>query len=422
MRVLFVSLSEKSHLYCMTPLAWALSAAGHEVRVAATPLLTETTTRAGLTAVPVGQDTGIHRDMTAYRQTQDIETANWSRTEPGEVDWETLKFRYDISVPYGIAAYNDPMVDDLVAVAESWQPDLVVRDPLAYAGGIAARVAGAAHARLLWCADVWGRSRSTYLEMLESAPEGERTDPLRAWMTGHCERFALEYDEDLLSGHFTFDSMPHSLRLPTDLDVLDMRYVPYNGPAVVWDWLRAPVERPRICLTLGASNTEDYGGDYVSVGEILTALGDLDVEVVAALVGAQREELEAVPENARVVESVALNTLLPSCSAIIHHGGFGSYSAALAYGVPQLVLSTYISDHELRGNGLQNAGAGAFSHWKDGDAAFVRDTVRRMVEEPSYAAAARRLQAEAADLPSPHELVPALEQATAKYGGRSATA
>lgn len=415
MRVLFVSLAEKSHLYCQAPLAWALTAAGHEVRVASTPPLTETTTRAGLTAVPIGQKTDIHEQMTAHPETQDIETANWSHTEHTNVTWEELSFRYNISVNYGIGAYNDPMIDDLVEVAREWQPDLIIRDPLAYAAGIAARVCGAAHARLMWCADVWGRSRRTYLDMLPSAPEDERTDPMAEWLAARCEPFGVEHDEELVNGHFTLDTMPHSLRLPTDLNVLDMRYIPYNGRAVVEDWLREPPARPRVCLTLGASNTEDYGTDFVSVPDILTALGDLDVEVVATLAGDQADKLPALPDNARVVSGVALNTLLPSCSAIIHHGGFGSYATALAYGVPQLILTTSVSDHELRATGLRDAGAGEFAHWRKADSGFVRDAVSRLVSDPSYAESARALQAEGAALTSPQQLVPALERAVEEY-------
>lgn len=410
MRILFVSLSEKSHLYCMAPLAWALGAAGHEVRVASTPLLTETVTRAGLTAVPVGHDHGIYQDMTSYRDSQDYETANWSRTGPDEITWDELRLRYELSVPYGFATYNDSMIDDLAAFAQSWKPDLVIRDPLAYAGAIAARTCGAAHARLLWCADVWGRSRRTYLELMAQVPEEERSDPLTEWLTARAEPFGVTCDEELLNGQFTLDSLPPSLRLPSDLHEVSMRYVPYNGPAVVWDWLREAPKRPRVCLTLGSSNTEGYGGDYVSVPDILDALSDLDVEVVAALVPAQRERIGAVPDNARAVDSVALNTLLPSCSAVIHHGGYGSYSTALAYGVPQLILSTSISDHELRGRSLQDAGAGIFAHHREADAEQVRGHVQRLVGESGYGEAAEGLRAEAAAMPSPQALVPVLER------------
>ncbi|RLL68630.1 activator-dependent family glycosyltransferase [Streptomyces sp. Z26] len=423
MRVLFVSLAEKSHLYCQAPLAWALTAAGHEVRVASTSLLTETTTRAGLTAVPVGEvNTLLHEQMAAHPWTQDIETANWSRTEQGDISWKDIKFRYDISVNHGVTAYNDPMIDDLVAVAREWRPDLVIRDPLAYAGGIAARACDAAHARLLWCADVWARTRHTYLAMLPDAPPEEQNDPLAEWLTDRCAAAGVEYDEELANGRFTLDTMPPSLRLPSDLDVVDMRYVPYNGHAVVTEWLREKPARPRVCLTLGTSNSEDYGTDFVSVPDICEALADLDVEVVCTLSEAQIEKLGTLPGNARAVHGVALNTLLPTCSAIIHHGGFGSYATALAHGVPQLVLSTYISDHQLRGTGLRDAGAGDFAHWKDADAAYVRDAVRRLVEEPSYAEAARALQAEAARLPSPAELVARLEEVVAEHRAERAAA
>ncbi|GGP00816.1 glycosyl transferase [Wenjunlia tyrosinilytica] len=414
MRVLFVSLSEKSHLYCMTPLAWALTVAGHEVRVASSPRLTEAITRTGLTALPVGRDHDIYRDMTAYRDSQDYKTANWSRCEPGQVDWSELRERYELSVPYAFAVYNDSMIDDLAAFAQSWRPDLVVRDPLAYSGAIAARISGAAHARLMWCEDVWGRTRRTFLELMESVPEAERVDPLADWLTSRSEPFGFSCDEEMLHGEATIVSLPGSLqRLPGQSRELAMRHIPYNGDAVVWDWLRESPKRPRVCLSLGSSNTEDYGGDYVSVPDILEALADEDLEVVAALLPAQRERLGEVPANARVVDSVALHTLLPTCSAIIHHGGYGTYATALVNGVPQLILSTSVSDHEMRGESLRDSGAGVYLHHREAGAEEVLGQVRRMIAEPGFTDCAERLRAESAAMPSPHELVPVLERMVA---------
>ncbi|MFJ6725180.1 activator-dependent family glycosyltransferase [Streptomyces sp. NPDC091281] len=410
MRVLFVTLSEKSHIYLMAPLAWALTAAGHDVRVASQPMATDTITRAGLTAVPVGSDHGIHHDMAAYRDSQDYRTANWSRCERPEVDWPELRERYALSVPYAFAVYNDSMIDDLAAFAQGWRPDVVVRDPLAYAGAVAARIAGAAHVRLMWCADVWGRTRQTYLELLAEQPESERTDPLAEWLAARSEPFGFSCDEEMLHGQATVSTLPASLALPTASPELPMRHIPYNGRAVVWDWLREAPKRPRVCVSLGASNTEDYGGDYVSVPQILDALADDDVEVVAALLPAQREALGALPGNARAVDSVALHTLLPTCSAVIHHGGYGSFATAMAHGVPQLVLSTLVSDHELRGRALQRQGAGAYFHHRDVTADKVRDHVRRLTTEPGPAEAARRLRAEAEAMPSPGEVVTSLER------------
>jgi glycosyltransferase (activator-dependent family) len=414
MRVLFVSLSEKSHLFCMTPLAWALTAAGHEVRVASSPRLTQTITGTGLTAVPVGRDHDIYKNMAAYRESQDFASSNWSRCEIGQVDWAELRERYELSVPYAFAVYNDSMVADLAAYADSWKPDLVIRDPLAYAGAIAARVSGAAHARLMWCADVWGRTRDTFMQLRSQLPEAERVDPLADWLTEQSRPFGFDCDEEMLHGQATLTSLPPSLRtFPGASTELSMRHIPYNGNAVVWDWLREDAKRPRVCLSLGASNTEDYGGDYVSVRDILETLSGEDIEVVAALLPAQREQLGAVPDNARVVDSVALHTLLPSCSAIIHHGGYGSYATALVQGVPQLILTTSVSDHVLRAEALQDSGAGLYLHHRDATADRVLSGIRRMVGEPVFADAASRLRAESDGMPSPHELVPVLEQLAA---------
>ncbi|GAA2590751.1 activator-dependent family glycosyltransferase [Streptomyces tubercidicus] len=414
MRVLFAGLSEKSHVNCMVPLAWALTAAGHEVRVVTAPALTGIVTGTGLVAAPVGRDHELHEAMKLAPETQDQELANWSRMGPDEVDWPTIRSRYEIGVPYGFALYNDPVIDDTVALAQSWRPHLVVCDPLAYAGAIAARVSGAVDVRLLWSANVYGRARRTYVDLMGQAPPEERVDPLADWLDERGAPFGVSCDEELINGHYTIDTLPPSLRLPGALRELPMRFVPYNGEAVWWPWLREAPERPRVCLTLGTTNTEAYGGDYVSVPVILDALAGLDIEVVAALLPQQREALGDIPANARAVEGVALDTLLPSCSAVIHHGGFGTFATALVNAVPQLALSTTVADLEWRGRSLERAGAGIFAHHSEVTADLVLRHTRQILDDPGFASAARRLRDESAAMPSPRDMVATLEQLVAE--------
>ncbi|WP_405887182.1 activator-dependent family glycosyltransferase [Streptomyces sp. NBC_01136] len=414
MRVLFAGLSEKSHLYTMVPLAWAFVTAGHDVLVAGSPSMTPAVTAAGLVAAPVGSDHALHADMAGSRDSQDADVANWSRLGPGQVDWPTLRERYEISVPWGFARYNEPVMDDMVALARDWRPDLVIRDPLAYAGAVAARVCGAAHARLLWCADVYGQARRTFVELARDVPETERVDPLAEWIDDRARSYGVACDEELLNGQFTIDTLPPSLRPPSALHQLSMRYLPYNGAAVQWDWLREEPKQPRVCVTLGSTNTEAYGGDYVPVDDILRALGGLDIDVVAALMPEQAEQLgDDLPPNVRAVSGIALKTLLPTCSAVVHHGGWGSFSTALVNGVPQLALSTNVADQELRGRSLEKAGAGIFVHHSDVDAGQVLADTRLLLQEPAFAAAARRLRDESAAMPSPHALVAHMERLVA---------
>lgn len=80
------------------PLAWALRTAGHEVRVAARPPLTDSITRAGLTAVPIGRDPEPATVM-AEAGPRDLRPPRDRRTrrvlpllEPDLVLWETFTF------------------------------------------------------------------------------------------------------------------------------------------------------------------------------------------------------------------------------------------------------------------------------------------------------------------------------------------
>ncbi|MFE9117172.1 glycosyltransferase [Streptomyces sp. NPDC007172] len=98
--------------------------------------------------------------------------------------------------------------------------------------------------------------------------------------------------------------------------------------------LREPPAGRRVCLTLGLSFREVMGGDQASVPDLLEALAGLDAEVVATLDAGQLAEVGRVPDKVRVVDFVPLAALLPSCSAIVHQGGFGTAQNALAHGVP----------------------------------------------------------------------------------------
>src|SRR5689334_3908713 len=55
-RALFVTCNAPGHLFTMVPLAWAMQAAGHDVRVAGLPSCAKPTSGAGLIPVPVGAD------------------------------------------------------------------------------------------------------------------------------------------------------------------------------------------------------------------------------------------------------------------------------------------------------------------------------------------------------------------------------
>ncbi|MET7641835.1 activator-dependent family glycosyltransferase [Streptomyces sp. NPDC005438] len=409
MRVLFATIPEKSHLYCMTPVAWAMRAAGHEVRVASCVEFEDVIARTGMTAVSVGTNDTITAAMSANRHTQVEERVSFNELDPAKLNWKDELERIQLAA-YGSAMYNEPMIDGLVEFARSWRPDLVVWDPLTYAGPIAAGVVGAAHARSLCFADVWVMKRQLFRKLYEEAPPEERRDPLGDWLEERASELGGTFTEEFTTGQLTLDPLPESLGIATEARRTPIRFVPYNGPAVVPDWLRVPPERPRVCMSLGASNTERYGGDYVSKDELLSALAELDIDVVAALLPAQAREVGPLPDNVRVAESVPLHALLPSCSALIHHGGFGSYANALVYGVPQMTVTTTVADQIYRAEGLERQGAGLLLERSQVTPEGVRDGIARILEDEDFARNSRRLRDQAVSRPSPSEVVPVLER------------
>ncbi|MER5649375.1 activator-dependent family glycosyltransferase [Streptosporangium sp. NPDC002524] len=417
MRVLFATHAEKSHFLGMVPLAWALRNAGHEVRVASQPELTDVVTGAGLTAVPVGRDHRLRRfSKLLERVAPGAPAFDMAEDRPEVLTWEHLTWGYGGVVPWWWRVVNDPMTAELTAFCREWEPDLVIWEPLTYAGGVAAKACGAAHARFMWGLDLFARMRGHYLRVKEQRPPGDRQDVLAEWLGEWAAKAGTTFSEDLTTGHFTIDYTPTSLRLDLPHTYLPLRYIPYNGTAVIPPWLHTPPDKPRVCLTLGTSATERLDGYSVDVQDILTHLADLDIEVVATLPEKQQAELHHIPDNTRLVSFVPLHALTPTCSAMIHHGGGGSFSTSLVNAVPQLILADMF-DAPLKGELLTRQGAGLTLHSSKATGPHVREHLLRLLREPSFTHAAHQLRQETLATPGPNQLVPHLEKLTAQHRG-----
>ncbi|MFJ5142294.1 activator-dependent family glycosyltransferase [Streptomyces sp. NPDC088707] len=417
MKILFVSMPHPTHFQPMLPLAWALRAAGHEVRVAGHPDLTETSTGAGMTAVPVGTpawyaddpyEPALYGRLMGAGASDFLGSFDWPMSDASVWGWEGLLGLEKVLVP---ALYtginNDPMIEELLAYARHWQPDLVVWEQLTVAGAVVAELLGVPHARFVYGLDFIGRAREAFLRRYEEQPEAHREDPTREWFEPVMLRHGGSWTERLRTGGFTIDTSVPSTRLDTGGPVEGLRYVPYNGASVVPEWLREPAGRRRVCLTLGRSNELENTG--TTVVEILGGLASLDVEVVATLGAEEAAGLGPLPDNVRLVDFVPLHDLLPTCAAVVHHGGIGSRLTAVHHGVPQLVLG-YGYDTWMIAQRQEELDAGLALAAADATAGSVRDHVARLLDEPRFAAGAARMRDELLAQPSPADLVAVLER------------
>ncbi|WP_405987793.1 nucleotide disphospho-sugar-binding domain-containing protein [Streptomyces sp. NBC_00986] len=314
MRILFVA-HGPAHVPWIVPLAWASRLAGHEVRVAARPQSVARVTAAGLIAVPIGDsaagDAFIRRTAPLTGERPKRLPATWPS---GPLGWSEERRLHWSDQVLGLA---DSLADDMVDFARFWRPDLVVYDVGAVVGLVAAAAVGVPALAHSWCQPLG----LYFLHEDEVPPTYPRL----------FERFGAE---PRIGTDTWIDCTPPALHTPHPVPRIPMRYVPYNGPGEVPDWLREEPKRPRICVTGGitTSTVDDFGR------QLLDEAAEVDADVVMAVTRPEAFDGLTLPGNVRLTGWVPLGALLPTCSGLVQHGGAGSTMTALAYGVPQLVV------------------------------------------------------------------------------------
>ncbi|WP_109002365.1 nucleotide disphospho-sugar-binding domain-containing protein [Streptomyces rishiriensis] len=398
MRILFTAYAARPHFYPMAPLAWACLNAGHEVRFASTPSLMDTVNESGLPGVSVGED---------------IDADSWYRRgtfvpKPADPDEPEINAWMRVTDQLAEKQFSvcEHMVDGLVDYCRKWRPDLIVHDPVTFAGPVAGAVLG-----LPTVSHLYGLARLLRLDIKDWVGTEHRQ--------GYLDLFDRWGVEPLLDPDAWIDPCPPGLRWPGQHEInrVQMRYIPYNGPGVAPSWLLEPPSRPRVVVTWGTSQQKKLGVGIIELfGRIARSAASLDVEVVLT-VGAMdpehRGHLGELPDNVRAVDWLPLSALVQSSQAIVHTGGTGVMMTSAAYGVPQLGI-TKIPEGRFNVERLVAVGAGRHLPQDEVDAPSVRDHLSALLEDASHRDAAGALRQEIEEQPLPASVVPALEEIVAK--------
>jgi MGT family glycosyltransferase len=165
---------------------------------------------------------------------------------------------------------------------------------------------------------------------------------------------------------------------------------------------------PTVYVTLGTVFNE------LSVFRVLLdALAGVDCNAIAT-VGPRSDptELAPFPDNAHVERYISQSLVLPRSSVAVTPGGSGSTLAALAHGLPMLVVPQGADQFD---NAAQCAALGASRVLVPSDVSTeaVRAAVVVLLEDPSYSERAGTVAAEVAAMPDPEELVSTLAAAAA---------
>ena len=293
----------------------------------------------------------------------------------------------------------EAMAADLLAVARSWRPDLVVHEDSEQGSWIAAERLGVPHIALQ--ATAW---RGNHMRA-SRVPLGR----LRA-------RYGLPVDAELLRWHAAgfLTTRPPSLRNPDDAMPAATRPLrPDASDEVVastpaWVAERDPSLR-RVAITLGTAVPDRAE----TLAPLAAAFADLEAEIVVTTgPGVDVDALGAVPRNVRVAAWVPMSRLLPTCDVVAFHGGSGTMLAALSVGVPLIVMPV-AADQPENADRCVAAGVGVTLGTAERDPASVRRAVELVLGTPEYAVAAGRVRDEIRAMPPPPAVLPELERLVA---------
>jgi UDP:flavonoid glycosyltransferase YjiC (YdhE family) len=365
MKVLVVSTPGAGHVIPLVPIIGALLAGGNEVVVASGPEAAPIVEKTGARFAPAGRSQAEWMARLATRV----------RGNPGDGLAPERILHYFL--PRAFAEIGtDEMIDDVLRHGRELAPDLVLFEAFALAGPLVAELLG-----VPGVAHMFGPLPP--IETVELA--NDAVSPI--WRAFGCDApgWAGMYR------HLTIQICPPSLdvaRVPTG-ETLRLRPTPLPLEP------RTTSTPPRVYVSFGTLFNANL--DLFRVA--LEALADEPVDVVMT-VGRDQDPaaLAPFPANVRVERFIPQAELLPSCAAVVHHGGAGTMFGALAHGVPQVILPQGADNYE-NAQMCERAGAAVALHPDDVTPANLAASVQRVLHNATYADSSGRLADEIASMP-----------------------
>jgi UDP:flavonoid glycosyltransferase YjiC (YdhE family) len=153
-----------------------------------------------------------------------------------------------------------------------------------------------------------------------------------------------------------------------------------------WEWLDP--RRQHVLVTVGTLAQDVVGDFYSRMLEALRPLGDR----LQAIVIAPDGTLGDLPEHVLARPRVPVVELMPRLDAVVSHAGLNTVCEALAHAVP-LVLAPYTSDQPITTAQVVASGAAIRVRIDRTPPEQLREAVLAVLDDPSYRAAAERVQA-----------------------------
>lgn len=366
------------HLNPLLPLATAFRQAGWELLVSTAPDLAEVAERHGFPAAATGLGQG------------DIEAALMARRPDIACLPERERLAAVLPAMFvDIAARS--RISETIELVDRWRPDLVLHDVTEFAAPLAAIRAGVPHV-------------AHGVGLIGPTP------PLLAALRPAVDRLAAEHgvDDGLDRWRATtyLDLCPPSLRspaAPSFARVLPVR--PQPARAARRDCLPAALGAmpfPRtVHLTLGTVVNRTSG----LLETLLAGVTEQPVNVVLT-VGPDRDPaaLGPLPPSVLAARYLPHSLLLDQCAAVVCHAGAGTLLAALAHGLPT-VLVPVGAEQALNAQLAAAAGVAVVVPADAATPAAVAAALARVLDDPQFTSRAIATAAEISAMPAAETVV-----------------
>jgi UDP:flavonoid glycosyltransferase YjiC (YdhE family) len=310
-RLLFTVRSGLGHLHPMMPTAMAARARGHEVAFAGGESLRGAVERSGFTFFGVGLD--LATEAAAERLAPEL--VGLVGKERAAMYWRK------------IFAGREPIraVPELVELASSWSPDVVVRDDTNFAGCIAAERLGLVHAavhtvayRPLLYELVAGQLSERRAEV-GLLPDPDLSMPFRYL-------YLSSFPPGFLDPAVAMPATTHYLR-PNPFDD--------SGEEELPAWAAELGDAPLVFVSLGTIVNQRSA----VFDTLIRALRDLPVKLIVT-VGRDQDPHQFGPQpgNVHIERYLPQTQLFPMCSVVVTHGGSGTITGALTAGLPMVIV------------------------------------------------------------------------------------
>lgn len=275
------------------------------------------------------------------------------------------------------------MVPGVAAAVDEFAPDILVVDQQALAGALVARQRG-----LPWATSTTTSAELTY----QFATRPKLVSWIQRCLVDFQRDFGVSDPVDLrFSDHvvlaFTTEALAGSVcEFPGHyVFVGPAMGTRTGGPEFPWNWLRP--DREHVLVSLGTVNQEIGRRFFATAVAAVAPLADrLQVILVAP-----PDLVDSPPDHVLVREFVPQLDLLPNLHAVVSHAGHNTVCEALAHGLP-LVVAPIRDDQPVIASQVTDSGAGIRVRFGRVGATELRAAITTVLDDPSYRAAAQRIQ------------------------------